>query len=144
MFVKGPTGKPASLEVDASGQLKTTGSGGGGGGAGDASAANQVTQTDELVAIKGFVDGLETSMVALNASADDIEAATEALAALAATPIDSTGLALPVDFLYLTESYGYTGADMTTIVRTKGANTWTKTLTYSGGNLTAISKWVKA
>jgi hypothetical protein len=130
--VNDTTNKPASLRVDDSGALIVTGGTGGGGGGGDASAANQVTQTTKLTSIDGKLTGVATS------------AKQDSQIALMPTPVDSTGLALPADFDYLAVTYGYTGSDLTTIVKTKGANTWTRTLTYSTGTLTAESKWVKA
>lgn len=116
------TKKLASLEVNDDGELLVTGSAGGGGG-GDASLDEQEAQTALLTTI---------------------DADTSALAADVAGKVDSTGLALPADFEYLAESYGYTGANLTTVVRTKGANTWTQTLAYTGAVLNSVTKWVKA
>lgn len=124
------TGKLDSLHTDADGNLRVTGGGDGGGG-GDASAANQTTEIARLTAIAASVAAGATS------------AKQDALLAVQATPVDSIGGALPLDFDFLAETYGYTGSDLTTIVKTKGANTWTQTLTYSTGTLTAASKWVK-
>lgn len=72
------------------------------------------------------------------------EAKQDAQIALMPTPVDSLGAALPADFEYLAETYGYTSGKLTTIVKTKGANTWTQTLTYTGDDLTGVSRWVKA
>lgn len=201
-LVIGPDGREAPLLVDVSGNLKTAGGGIGGGG--DASAAKQDQQTAELQAIKGFVDGLEAAMTALNASADDIESATEAVAAIIAagklsvadavldgtvsagrvltteasaaaiktateavaalvsagrllvaeqnsaailarlpSATNSAAAALPANFDSLAETYGYTGDNVTTIVKTNGVNTWTQTLGYTGANLTSASGWVQ-
>lgn len=58
---------------------------------------------------------------------------------------DSTGGFLPWDFNSRPRSFTYDGnGNMQTEVVTKGANTWTRTYTYSGLNLTNISAWVKA
>lgn len=67
----GPGNRAASLQVDASGNLKVTSAGGGGGG--DATAANQTAQTTELQAIKGYVDGIETLLTATNGYVDGLE-----------------------------------------------------------------------
>lgn len=60
------------------------------------------------------------------------------------TPCDSTGIPLPSRFDSLPETYGYTGANLTTIVKTFGGSTWTQTLAYSGSVLTSVSAWVKS
>lgn len=59
--------------------------------------------------------------------------------------VDSLGAALPDDFQYLPRTLTYDGNNnVQTEVVTKAPNTWTKTYTYTGINLTAISAWVKA
>jgi hypothetical protein len=57
---------------------------------------------------------------------------------------DSAGRQLPADFNSSPVTYGYTGADLTTIVRTAGGYTYTKTLTYASGVVTAESAWVRS
>lgn len=37
-----------------------------------------------------------------------------------------------------------TDGTLNTVVFTDGTNTWTQTMTYTSGNLTGISKWVKS
>jgi hypothetical protein len=56
---------------------------------------------------------------------------------------DSAGRQLPADFNSSPVAYGYTGADLTTIVRTVGGYTFTKTLTYTSGVVTSESAWVR-
>jgi len=115
-LVINPTNREAPLRVDATGALVVAGGGGGGGGGGgDASAANQVAGNAKL----------------------------DTLIARAPTPVNSAGAPLPLDFDYLPETYGYTSGALTTIVRTKGGSTWTRTLTYASGVLTAMSAWVQ-
>lgn len=58
---------------------------------------------------------------------------------------DSDGNPLPSGFDYLAETYAYDGSgNVQTIAKTSGANTYTQTLTYTDGQLTGISKWVKS
>lgn len=127
------THKPVSLLTDADGALKIAGTFSAEppvGGATDAKLDEVITAI-EGITVPAPVGGATS-------------AKQDSQIALMPTPVDSTGLALPADFEYLAETYGYTGSDLTTIVKTKGANTWTQTLTYSTGSLTAASKWVKA
>lgn len=56
---------------------------------------------------------------------------------------DSTGASFDPDSL--TQNLTYNGdGTVNTIAATDGTNTWTQTFTYTSGNLTGISKWVKA
>ena len=57
--------------------------------------------------------------------------------------VDSTGAYFNPDNLAQTLTYNGDGT-VATIAATDGANTWTQTFTYTSGNLTGISKWVKA
>ena len=128
-------GRARALLVDDTGALIVTGGGGGGGG-GDASASNQATMIARLNTLITQTDGVEGSLTSMDGKLTTLIAA-------AGTPVDSIGDALPADFAFLAETYGYTGDDLTTIVKTNGANTWTQTFTYVSGKVTAISKWVK-
>ena len=40
-------------------------------------------------------------------------------------------------------TFGYTGSQITSIVKTLDSTIFTRTLTYSGSTLTAISAWVR-
>lgn len=55
---------------------------------------------------------------------------------------DSTGAAIYPDNYAHTLTYGADG--VATDAFTDGTNTWTQTFTYTSGNLTSISKWVKS
>lgn len=58
---------------------------------------------------------------------------------------DSLGALLPADFNSRPRSFTYdANGNLQTEVVSKAPNTWTKTYTYTGLNLTAISAWVKA
>jgi hypothetical protein len=57
---------------------------------------------------------------------------------------DSLFVALPPEFDSWPVTLGYTGDNVTTIVKTDGTDTYTQTLTYTGANLTGISAWVKS
>ncbi len=69
---------------------------------------------------------------------------TTAMAGASGGGTDSVGGALPAGFDNYSEAYGYTGDDLTTIVRTGTGGTYTQTLTYTSGKLTAVSRWVKS
>lgn len=157
------TGKLGSVHTDADGNLKVTvvSGGGGGGGGGDASAANQVTQTTKLTSIDGKTPALGQALAAASTpvvlTALQVTALTPPAAitgfataanqaaeiALLPTPLDSIGNPLPADFEYLAVAYNYTGSDLTTVVKTKGGNTFTKTFGYTSHVLVSESKWVK-
>lgn len=96
--------------------------GGGGGGGGDASAANQVIAN-------GILEEVTAELISIRGQGE---------------LKNSVGGTLPLDFGSLPETYGYTIDALTTIARTNGTNTWTKTLTYTSGRLTAISAWVQS
>jgi hypothetical protein len=72
----------------------------------------------------------------------NIETASVDSAAVA-VGFDSDGDPLPVEFNSLARVNGYTGSDLTTITVTDGVNTWVKTFTYTGPDLTGESAWVK-
>ena len=57
--------------------------------------------------------------------------------------VDSTGATFDPDSLAQTLTYNGDGT-VATIAATEGTNTWTQTFGYTSGNLTSISKWVKA
>lgn len=58
---------------------------------------------------------------------------------------DSTGGALPAGFDHLEQNFTYNAAGkVVTIAKISGANTYTQTFTYTDGNVTNISKWVKS
>lgn len=103
-----------------------------------ASAAKQDTLA-ALVATSAKQDTLQTAVNLLATSAKQ-----DTATALMPTPKDSTGLALPANFDYLAETYGYTGDNLTTIVKTFGGNTYTQTLGYSGSKVVSASQWVLA
>lgn len=128
----GPSGRTASLEVDADGKLKVSGTF----SADPPEGAATDAKLDEVI------DAIENITVDPPVGGAT-EAKQDAQIALMPTPVNSAGAALPSDFDYLAETYGYTGDDLTTIVKTKGADTYTQTLTYSSGKVTAASKWVK-
>lgn len=131
--------------VDLSGDPVAPASGGSGG---DATAANQVTQTTHLSSIS-TTQGAKADAPAASDTATASEVAIAKrhnvlLSALMATPsdivLDSAGVAFsPASCSHV---YGYTGGDLTTDTATNGAVVRVKTLTYTGGNLTAESKWV--
>lgn len=57
--------------------------------------------------------------------------------------VDSTGAPVVPDSY--AQSLTYNGDNtVATISFTDGANTWTKTFTYTNGNLTGVSVWVKS
>ena len=57
------------------------------------------------------------------------------------TVADSTGAAFDPDAC--THAYAYTNGLLTTDTATDGANTWVKTYSYTSGNLTGETKWVR-
>ena len=109
------------------------------------------TVIENLVAINENVQSLDASLVAIEVAVekvstdviDMVEATNAILDARLAKPVNSVGGLLPIDFDYLAETYGYTGDNLTTIVKTNGVNTWTQTLAYTGARLDSISKWVQ-
>jgi len=56
---------------------------------------------------------------------------------------DSTGADINPDNYAQTLTYNADGT-VATIAFTVAPNTWTQTFTYTNGNLTSISKWVKS
>lgn len=74
-------------------------------------------------------------------------AATEStLAALLALNVgeDAGADPLPANFGSLPVAYGYDASDrLTTITKTDGADTWVKTFSYTGDNLTGETAWTK-
>lgn len=67
---------------------------------------------------------------------------TASVERVTATVADSTGAAIDPDSM--SHVYGYTAGNLTTDTATDGTSTWVKTFTYTGGVVTAESKWVKA
>lgn len=58
---------------------------------------------------------------------------------------DSTGLPLPANFASLAQVLTYNGdGTLATVASTTGGSTYTQTLTYTSGNLTGVSAWVKS
>jgi hypothetical protein len=55
--------------------------------------------------------------------------------------VASDGVALDVDSL--AQTLGYIGSQLTTVTVAQGGVTYIQTLTYTGSNLTGVSKWVK-
>lgn len=160
------TRKPSSATVTADGRIRTdTTFSGTITSAADSTALKQDQQTAELVAIKGFVDGLETQGAAAATDrgttntrltaieAQGVTAATarastnSQLATIAASSPhgrDTVGNLLPLDFATLPESYTYTTGNLTSVVKTKGIATYTQTLAYTGSVLNSVSGWVTA
>lgn len=73
---------------------------------------------------------------------------TDAQLRAAAVPVtgsttikDSTGAAFDPDAC--AHAYAYTNGLLTTDTATDGANTWVKTYSYTSGNLTGETKWVR-
>lgn len=56
--------------------------------------------------------------------------------------LDSTGQAFVPSAC--AHTYGYSNGLLTTDTATDGATTWVKTYTYTAGNLTGETKWVRA
>lgn len=56
---------------------------------------------------------------------------------------DSAGNELPAAFWTAGSTLTYVGDKVDTITKTVGAESWTRTFTYSGNNITGISAWVK-
>lgn len=65
----------------------------------------------------------------------------EGRAAPAGGEADNTGGVFNPDSMAQTLTWGTNG--VTTVVATNGVNTWTRTFTYTNGNLTGVSIWVK-
>ena len=57
------------------------------------------------------------------------------------TVLDSTGQPFSPDAC--THTYGYSAGLLVTDTATDGASTWVKTYSYTSGNLTGETKWVK-
>lgn len=66
----------------------------------------------------------------------------EAVLALAGAAVGSDGVVLDLNSLAQTLAYNADGT-INTITVTSGGNTYVQTMTYTGGNLTGISAWVK-
>lgn len=56
-------------------------------------------------------------------------------------PTDSAGIAFELDAC--AHTYAYTNGLLTTDTATDGTNTWVKTYSYTLGNLTGETKWVR-
>lgn len=71
------------------------------------------------------------------------EATLDAILALTPTPVDTGGNPLPADFDTLPQTLVYAAHVIQSIAVTNGTNTWTQTYGYTGTDLTSISGWVK-
>ena len=60
---------------------------------------------------------------------------------VSATVMDSTGQPFNLDAC--THTYGYSAGLLVTDTATDGTSTWVKTYSYTSGNLTGETKWVK-
>lgn len=60
---------------------------------------------------------------------------------MAITVVADDGVQLPLDSI--DQVFGYNGSDITSITVEYYGNTYIQTITYSSGNVTSISKWVK-
>lgn len=74
------------------------------------------------------------------------DTANTALAAIlakatAAAVVDDEGTAFNPDSL--PQTLGYVDGVLTTVTAIDGDDSWVQTFTYSGGNLTGVSAWVK-
>lgn len=103
------------------------------------------------VVITSIPDGADVSIGSTGAPASpDAVVSAPVIAILkgiynALLQTDQAGDNLPADFDSLPEAINYAAGNVSTIVKTKSPNTWTKTFTYNAsGDLTGISKWVKA
>lgn len=74
-----------------------------------------------------------------------VETTLEAIrvAAVSGKPVDSAGAVVNPDAYAQVLTYNGDGT-VNTIAFTDGTNTWTQTFSYTAGNVTGISKWVKS
>lgn len=73
----------------------------------------------------------------------ELACTVDGLIVTAETPVATNGVALPVNSL--SQTLGYDGSgNVTSMQVTYEGVTYTQTLTYTGGKLTNISRWVAA
>lgn len=108
------------------------------------SLLNTSVNTSAASIVLAVNNSSSASLPVLNNIFSEIQSLHPGISEAATNPgFDTNGNPLPAEFWTAPRSFTYSSGKVATITATVGVDSWTRTLTYAGDDLTGISGWVK-